>query len=206
MLALERIAVKPIFKDLAGLQSKLYEFGSDGIGCYVKSFTSAVDDGEVRLNSELTTNLNVSDISFVREQENRVVNFSSSPQSTLEYVGFNLVENNGYYTYKGLISLENSELGVSFIETPIIEIPIIIPEVNTLFPNPVPEGGELFFLGSDEVSRIRLFSNNGNYSTVIFINQNEEFFELKGIASGLYFYQLIDRQERVIKTGKLIIE
>ena len=117
------------------------------------------------------------------------------------------IENrNGYYTYKGLINLSNSELGIAQIETPGIEIPVIIPEVSTLFPNPVPEGAELFFLGSDNVSRLRLFSTNGNYSTIIYINGNEEFFELKGISSGFYFYQLIDREDQVIKTGKLIIE
>lgn len=204
-LSLEKISLKPTINGLLGLDSDLYDFGSDGIGCYVKSFTSAVDDGQVRLSLELTTNLNVEEVSFVREQEGAEFNFSSSKQGLL-YTGLSIENRNGYYTYKGLINLSNSELGIAQIETPGIEIPVIIPEVSTLFPNPVPEGAELFFLGSDNVSRLRLFSTNGNYSTVIYINGNEEFFELKGISSGFYFYQLIDREDQVIKTGKLIIE
>lgn len=201
----QQIAVQPIFNGSNGVQGNLYDFGKDGIGCYVKSFSSSVDNDQVRLDLQLTTDLNVESISFVREQEGRKKEFGATMTSSLNFEGQTSESSNGYYLYKGLIRLSNSELGFEEIETTVIEIPIILDEENVLFPNPLGSGEELFFLGSSDLSRIRLFSADGSYSTVIYVTSNEQFFELKGVASGLYLYQLIGTNEEVIKTGRLII-
>lgn len=205
-LAYEQISFQPTFDGQNGVQGSLYNFGSDGIGCYVKSFSSAVDDNRVRLDLQLTTNLHVESVSFIRAQEGREKQFDAASTEGLNYLGETSENANGYYRYKGLIKLSDSELEISEIETSVIELPIVLSDTNVLFPNPLNSGEELFFLGSANLSRIRLFSVDGTYSTVIYVNSNEQFFELKGISSGLYLYQLISSTEEIIDTGKLIVK
>lgn len=207
LLSIGYIKIKPIDNGSKGKGSSLYHFSNDGIGCFVKNWSATKNQDEIALAAELTTNWNVRHVEFLKvlSQDTTIL----STQSASDDLLFNTVseeERNAYYQYFTRLTFETPINGKRSSLTDGIEIGVIVPDQTTIFPNPVPSGEDIFFLGRDDISRIRLFDLQGTFASTVVINSDEQAFSLKGIVSGIYFYQLISLEEELVGTGRIIIE
>ncbi len=188
-------------------QAQVYNFNSDGIGCYFNTFTASVTNEKVDLSLGLSTTYNVDGINFERWDGNDFVSINN--QNFNSAASFNFTDSHshsGYFIYRASVRLLEPMNGLNVSSTESIELAVILPESIALFPNPLRQGDDLNLLSdSDEVKWLMLIDSQGNRVKVIEVNSQTDSFTIEGLNSGLYLYQLVSEENRILKTGRLII-
>lgn len=195
---------------VAGHQSQpaqIYDFSSDGIGCFYKTFTASVNQETVQLNVELTGSFNIQSVSFEKLQNEQfsALSTTNSPSSVnLSQEDFNT--RSGYYQYRTKINLIDEIDGLTEVMTDTLELAVILENDVQLFPNPISNGDDLNILNDNlNAAYLHLLDAQGSLLQVVQINLEADSFTIEGLSSGIYLYRIFSIDRELIMTGRLIV-
>lgn len=199
-----------VVAEVAGHQSQpaqIYDFSSDGIGCFYKTFTASVNQETVQLNVELTGSFNIQSVSFEKLQNEQfsALSTTNSPSSlNLSQEDFNT--RSGYYQYRTKINLVDEIDGLMEVLTDTLELAVILESDVQLFPNPISNGDDLNILNDNlNAAYLHLLDSQGALLQVVQINLEADSFTIEGLSSGIYLYRIFSIDRELIKTGRLIV-
>ncbi|MBO3699309.1 S8 family serine peptidase [Roseivirga sp. E12] len=205
---LDVLTVIPKINGLLGSQAQALNFINNGTGCYFNNFTASVSDATVSLGLDLSTIFNIEGIAFEKWDGESFLPIHTETLSDNTSFSFNDVnENSGYFVYRARINLlESIGDGLKSSTTSSIELPVILPSSTSLFPNPLSRGEDLNLLSSNLDAKWLVFiDSQGNRVKVLEVDSGTDSFTLEGLGAGLFLYQLIDVNNQIIKTGRLIV-
>ncbi|NVK33824.1 MAG: S8 family peptidase [Rhodobacteraceae bacterium] len=199
-----------IVAEVAGHQSQpaqIYDFSTDGIGCFFKTFTASVNQETVQLNVELTGSFNIQSVSFekIENEQFRALSTTNLPSSlNLSEEDFNT--RSGYYQYRTKINLIDEIDGLTEVVTDTLELAVILENDIQLFPNPISNGDDLNILNDNlNAAYLHLLDSQGALLQVVQINLEADSFTIEGLSSGMYLYRIFSIDRELIKTGRLIV-
>ncbi|WP_420388375.1 S8 family serine peptidase [Roseivirga sp.] len=203
----DKISIRGRLGDLKTLQAQVYDFTTDGIGCFYTTFTSSVDEEIVKLNLDLSGLYNIASVSFEKlnaEQFESILSLDNPTSNLLESTDSNT--RSGYYSYRAKINLLDAINGETTVLTDTLELPVILKDNITVFPNPIQNGEDLNILNDNlNAAYMQIINHQGAVLQQVEIKLEADSFEVNGLSSGMYLYRIFNIEKELIKSGRLIV-
>lgn len=203
----DKISIQGRLGDLKTLQAQVYDFTTDGIGCFYTTFTSSVDEEIVQLNLGLSGLYNIASVSFEKlnaERFESILSLENPTSNLLESTDSNI--RSGYYSYRAKINLLDAINGETTVLTDTLELPVILKDNVTVFPNPIQNGEDLNILNDNlNAAYMQIINHQGAVLQQVEIKLEADSFEVNGLSSGMYLYRIFNIEKELIKSGRLIV-
>ena len=197
------VSLAPVVGGIEGVRSFGRKVSESGVKCYYNYFNAAVNAESVLLSLNLSTLYNVDKVIFEKEVNGQfeiIDEIGVDKEVILNAIDDHL--RSGYYTYRARIRLIDG----SEITTDHLDIPVILPGINSVFPNPISPGEDLNFLISEPAAiHFSLTDLTGREVMRYELESNADSFVLNDIGVGLYIYRLIS-ENGVVSSGRLIVQ
>jgi hypothetical protein len=193
-------AISPILNTQTLTRSYTFNYQTQGVDCYFKSFLSYLNGTRTELQLSLGSTYGIRAIRFEKRKINRFETLSRITDfNTLDFTTSDLFLQRGTNNYRVTLELNtggeitSKENSIYFTDT----------EKALLYPNPLNKSSLLTIL-TDTTSFFQLFDWTGRMVYEKELNDFPETISLVQLQSGLYFYRFIQRN-KLVKTGKLVI-
>ena len=187
---------------LAAQRSYAYNYSTQGVECYIKSFLAELNADQADLNLELGTIYGIQSILIEKQSGNgfTILHQVSNP-ALLNYQFTDNELKTGQNIYRvrivrtnGVVNYGNEATVFYFGKQPYL-----------VYPNPVPPGGILHVVASElNNAAFRLYNMEGqlvlNYGTRGF----DEWIPTARLQAGLYFYTITE-EGKIVQRGKILI-
>jgi hypothetical protein len=182
-------AVAPVINNKIGLRSFAYNYTTQGVGCYIKSFFGILNNTRAELFLELGSFYNIRKISWEKLTPSGYITLSEvSPVQTLQFSYTDNSLKKGVNTYRVRIELVNGQVIYSQPET----VFYFEGSIYLLYPNPVQRGQSLNLVDSDpDIKQIQLFNSTGVKLFEIKSNAQTIVVPTGRLSSGMYFVRII---------------
>lgn len=194
-------AVAPVVNNQTLTRSYTFNYKTQGVDCYFKSFLSFFNGTKVDLQLSLGSTYGLRAIRFEKRKVNGFETLSRiTGLNTLDFTKDDPSLQRGTNIYRAVLELNNG----SELKSNENLIYYLGEEKTLLYPNPLNAYSPLNIL-TDTTSTFQLFDLVGRkvYEKIIFDYPEE--IQLSQLQTGLYIYRLI-QQGKQVKTGKLVIK
>ncbi|HEY9116223.1 MAG TPA: S8 family serine peptidase [Roseivirga sp.] len=204
----DKISLKAQVGGVQSQPAQIYDFEGDGIGCFFRTFTATVDAETVRLNLSLVGNYNIASVAFEKLEQTSFRSFDNF-DNPAEQLLFSEDDNirSGYYSYRAKISLKEAVNGLLETYSDTLELPVVLDDEISIFPNPVRNGEDLNLLNDNlRGAFLQLIDLQGALLQEVFLNEEADSFEIEGLTAGMYVYRIYSTDRKLLKTGRLIVQ
>ena len=194
-------AVAPVISGKPGVRSYAYDYTTQGVGCYVRTFLAELVNETARLNLELGTNYNIKSITWQKVTLSGYISLQSIP--TISGLDFSYVDNSlthGLNIYRVKIELldgrivYSEDVTVFFAKEPYI-----------IYPNPVRQDQPVTLISEDpDVIEVQLFNTVGERVFEKSVNDFANSIPTVKLSKGVYVLRII-KGNQLQKTLKLIV-
>jgi hypothetical protein len=194
-------AVAPILQNRTGVRSYAYNYTTQGVGCYVRTFTAQLINTSGQLNLELGTIYNVSQIFFQRLTANGYVTLSSTNVPAIQYSFTDNSLLHGLNTYRAVIQLSNGQLIYSDPE-----IIYYSSDPFILYPNPVPQQQDARLVNNDGEKRtVMIYNSIGMKVYETTLNNWMNTIPSSRFSKGLYLLRIY-KEQQLEATLKMLVQ
>ena len=194
-------AIAPLINNKTGVRSYGYNYTTQGVACYIRSFLAQLIGKTGKLDLELGTNYNIKTITWQKLTTNGYVNLQIT--NLLTGVHFSYTDSllvHGLNIYRARIELFDGRVIYTDPETVFFSRdPYII------YPNPAPQSAELTIVGSDpENTELQVFNSLGSMVYKKLLKDWVNTIPTRTFSKGIYFLRFL-KASQVRKTLKLVV-
>ncbi len=182
--------VAPILNNKTGLKAVTFNYGTQGVECYIRSFLGILSGNSAQLNLLLGTTYNIS--SIVLEKWNGTTFIPLQQTSSLNNIQFNFIDGpltQSVNIYRIRIILFGGREIFSQSETV-----LYVPSGDiAIYPNPVQQGQMISILPADlsQTIRLQIVNANGQKVMDMMVENSPTIFPTEKLSKGLYLYRFI---------------
>jgi hypothetical protein len=194
-------AVAPLIDNKAGVRSYGYDYTTQGVACYIRTFFGELVNGSAKLDLTLGTNYNIKTITW----EKLTLNGYSPLQAVNSIVGLD-------FSY--LDSAVTQGLNIYHVKLELLNGTIIYSEAITvyytngpyvIFPNPVPQYHDVTIISNNpDVAQLQIFNSTGMKISEQALNDLSNTVSMNKLGKGIYLIRIIQGGE-LKQTLKLIV-
>jgi hypothetical protein len=196
-------AIRPmLLNGIPAQRSFAYNYTTQGVNCYFRSFLGDVLGNQAQLTLELGSIIGIQNIFLEKQSGNGFITLQQVPVGNqLSYQFTDNALKTGLNVYRVRIVRTNGE---AFYSDPVI-LYFFGKQPYLLFPNPVAYNGSFSIVTSQLKNvELRLYNMNGQPVLKYKTRQYNEEVSVAGIASGVYFYTIIE-DGQTVQSGKLVV-
>ncbi|MFN5335508.1 MAG: T9SS type A sorting domain-containing protein, partial [Bacteroidota bacterium] len=193
-------AVAPVRDNISLTRSYTTNYSTQGVGCYIRSFLSYLNNNEGKISLSLGTTYGVKAIRFEKRKLNSFITFLR--QTNFSGNDFTITDpslQNGTNIYRAVLELNN---GGEIISTE-SSVYFLNQLKGLIYPNPMSRNGQLTLLTASAVS-FQIIDLTGRVVLKKEVVDSPEFISLYPLQAGMYMYRLTEKDKQVT-TGKLLI-
>src|SRR4030095_8465590 len=194
-------AVAPLINNRTGVRSYGYNYTTQGVGCFVRSFIGQLINSSARLDLELGTKYNVKSITWEKLTLNGYVSLQSI--SSIQGVNFAYTDNSlahGLNIYR--VKIELTDGRIFYSETVTI---YFANEPYIIYPNPVRQYQDVTLISNEPgVLQLQLFNVMGAKLYDKTIDNWSNTISTGKLSKGIYLIR-ITKDNQLQKTLKLIV-
>ncbi|WP_258099432.1 S8 family peptidase [Marinoscillum pacificum] len=195
----EYYSVAPIFENLSGVRNLAFNYGFQGAFCYFNLFSAQKADLAVALELSLSSTLNVSTITFLKES-NGVLDTLNSIVASSKTI-YNLRDSDldpGTTSYYAYLTFEDG----SGLLSDAVNVLVDEPGKVTFFPNPI-DDIYIYALTNGEKMSVEIYDRAGKLVLDEILLDQVNSINLEELDQGVYFYRVFKDGE-VYDEGRLI--
>lgn len=193
-------AIAPLVGTKEGVKSYTFNYTTQGVACYIRSFFAVLDDEFVQLQLSLGTLYNINAVVLEKSDGRNFIPLEKvMPVNALEFSFTDAVLRSGANTYRIRIELAGGRVVYSTIET----VYFFPDDQYLLYPNPVPQQQSVTLLAADPfpVVTLQVYNSIGQLVGQYTISNTVTTIATGRWSKGLYFFRLIKegKTEKVMK-------
>jgi hypothetical protein len=194
-------AVAPLINNKTGVRTYAYNYTTQGVSCYVRTFLAQLIDNTAKLDLELGTYYNVKSITWQKLSLSGYISLQTI--NTITGVNFSYTDNtltHGLNTYRVKIELLDGR--IIYSETATV---YFANEPYIIYPNPVPRYQDVTIISSDpDVAQLQLFNSLGVKLYEKTLNDWSNTIPTGRLSKGIYLLRII-KDNQLQQTLKLVV-
>jgi hypothetical protein len=194
-------AVAPLINNKTGVRTYAYNYTTQGVSCYVRTFLAQLIDNTAKLDLELGTYYNVKSITWQKLSLSGYISLQAI--NTITGVNFSYTDNtltHGLNTYRVKIELLDGR--IIYSETATV---YFANEPYIIYPNPVPRYQDVTIISSDpDVAQLQLFNSLGVKLYEKTLNDWSNTIPTGRLSKGIYLLRII-KDNQLQQTLKLVV-
>ena len=193
-------AVAPVVNNQSLTRSYTFNYNTQGVDCYFKSFLSFLDEDRSELQLSIGSTYGLRAIRFEKRKGNgfeTIIRSTNLNQLNFTTTDTKLTKGTNYY--RASLELINGKE----INSQENAIYFMGEEKSLLYPNPLRRSGSLTIL-TDTISTFQIIDMMGRIVFQKEMIDSPENLSLIHLQNGLYIYRFLQRN-KAVKTGKLVI-
>jgi hypothetical protein len=194
-------AVAPLINNKTGVRSYGYNYTTQGVGCYVRTFLGQLINNTAKLDLELGTNYNIKSITWQKLTLNGYITLQVL--NTIQGLNFNYTDNvlaHGLNIYRVKIELLDGR--IIYSETATV---YFANEPYIIYPNPVPQYQDVTLISNDPgIAQLQVFNSIGAKLFEKTLNDWSNTIPTGKLSKGIYLLS-ISKDNQLQKTLKLVV-
>ena len=186
-------AIAPLINHKTGVRSYAYDYTTQGVDCYIKTFFGEIINSYSKLTLELGTNYNVKSITWEKLTSTGYIALQKlSPVQALDFSYTDNVLLHGLNTYRAKIELSNGMVIYTGATTLFFG-----QEPYLVYPNPVPQYHDFVVINSSpDITQLQVFNSTGMKVLEQTLSDWSNAISTNRLGAGIYLL-------RVLKGGQL---
>ena len=194
-------AIAPLINNKTGVRSYAYDYTTQGVDCYIKTFFGEIINSSSELSLELGTNYNVKSITWERLTSTGYV--ALQKVSPVQALNFSYTDNSplhGLNTYRAKIELLNGMIIYSSVTTLYFG-----QEPYLVYPNPVPQYHDIIVINSSpDITQLQVFNATGMKVLEHTLSDWSNTISTNRLGVGIYLLRVLKGSE-LQQTLKLVV-
>jgi hypothetical protein len=194
-------AVAPLINNKTGVRSYGYNYTTQGVGCYVRTFLAQLINSTARLDLELGTSYGIKSITWQKLTLSGYISLQTV--NTIQGLNFNYADNmlsHGLNIYRVKIELLDGR--IIYSETATV---YFASEPYIIYPNPVPQYQDVTLISNDPGTvELQVFNSIGVKLFEETLNDWSNTIPTGKLSKGIYLLRII-KDSQLQKTLKLVV-
>ena len=194
-------AVSPFLNNKMGVRSYGYNYTTQGVGCYVRTFFGQLINNTAKLDLELGTDYNIKSITWQKLTLNGYVSLQTL--NLITGLNFSYTDNvlaHGLNIYRVKIELFDGR--IIYSETATV---YFANELYIIYPNPVPQSHDATLISNEpDIAQLQVFNSIGIKLFEKTLNDWSNTIPTGKLSKGIYLLRII-KDNRLQKTLKLVV-
>ena len=194
-------AVAPVINNKIGVRSYGYDYATQGVGCYIRTFFAQLNNKTAQLDLQLGTNYNVKTITWEKQTLNGFVPLQTI--TAINDLNFAYADNgltHGLNIYRAKIELKNGE--IIYTETATV---YFADEPYIVYPNPVPQYHNVTIISNNpDIAQLQIFNSVGMKMAEETLNDWSFTISTNRLDKGIYLLRIM-KDGQLQKTLKLVV-